>query len=61
MEKSLRIIALGVTLFALTPLLVSAGSTPSVGSLAPEFTLNSQEGAPVSLKDYRGSWVVLYF
>jgi peroxiredoxin Q/BCP len=61
MVKSLRMIALCVTLFALTPLLVSAGSTPSVGSLAPEFTLNSQEGTPVSLKDYRGKWVVLYF
>src|ERR1019366_4147381 len=61
MVKSLRMIALCVTLFALTPLLVFAGSTPSVGSLAPEFTLNSQEGTPVSLKDYRGKWVVLYF
>jgi thioredoxin-dependent peroxiredoxin len=61
MVKSLRMIALGVTLFALASLLVSAGSTPPVGSLAPEFTLNSQEGTPVSLKDYRGKWVVLYF
>jgi peroxiredoxin Q/BCP len=38
-----------------------ASSTPSVGSLAPEFTLNSQEGKPVSLKGYHGKWVVLYF
>jgi thioredoxin-dependent peroxiredoxin len=43
------------------PLLIFARSTPSVGSPAPEFTLNSQEGTPVSLKDYRGKWVVLYF
>jgi len=34
---------------------------PGPGSAAPEFTLPSQEGASVSLKDYRGSWVVLYF
>jgi peroxiredoxin Q/BCP len=61
MATSLRMIALCVTLLALTPLLIFAGSTPSVGSLAPEFTLNSQEGTPVSLKDYRGKWVVLYF
>ena len=43
------------------PLLVSAASMPAVGSMAPEFTLPSQEGTPVSLKDYRGKWVVLYF
>jgi peroxiredoxin Q/BCP len=41
--------------------MVLAASVPSVGSLAPDFTLTSQEGAPVSLKDYRGKWVVLYF
>jgi thioredoxin-dependent peroxiredoxin len=34
---------------------------PAVGSPAPTFTLNSQEGTPVSLKDYQGKWVVLYF
>jgi peroxiredoxin Q/BCP len=61
MVKNLGMIALCVTLFALTPLLVFAGSTPSVGSQAPEFTLNSQEGTSVSLKDYHGKWVVLYF
>jgi peroxiredoxin Q/BCP len=63
MMKSLifTTIAFCLTFFALTPLSTFAGSTPSVGSVAPEFTLNSQEGAPVSLKDYRGKWVVLYF
>src|SRR5208283_2283346 len=59
--KCLSLIALCITLSALTPLLVFADSTPSPGSTAPEFTLNSQEGTPVSLKDYRGKWVVLYF
>jgi thioredoxin-dependent peroxiredoxin len=40
---------------------VVAAAPPLVGSTAPEFTLPAQEGAPVSLKDYRGQWVVLYF
>jgi thioredoxin-dependent peroxiredoxin len=31
------------------------------GNPAPDFTLNSQEGKPVSLRDFKGKWVVLYF
>jgi len=34
---------------------------PTVGSVAPDFTLNSQEGKPISLHDFKGKWVVLYF
>jgi peroxiredoxin Q/BCP len=34
---------------------------PAVGSVAPDFTLNSQEGTPISLHSFRGKWVVLYF
>jgi peroxiredoxin Q/BCP len=34
---------------------------PQVGEQAPNFTLPSQEGKPVSLDQYRGKWVVLYF
>ncbi len=34
---------------------------PAAGSPAPEFTLKSNEGKTVNLKDYRGKWVVLYF
>lgn len=34
---------------------------PSVGQAAPTFTLPSQTGAPISLKSFRGKWVVLYF
>lgn len=39
----------------------SAGDPPAVGDPAPEFTLVSNEGAEVSLDDYRDQWVVLYF
>ena len=31
------------------------------GAKAPTFTLPSQDGTPVSLSDYHGKWVVLYF
>jgi peroxiredoxin Q/BCP len=34
---------------------------PSSGTPAPDFTLNSQDGKPLSLRDLRGKWVVLYF
>jgi len=34
---------------------------PAVGTAAPDFTLNSQEGKPISLHDFKGKWVVLYF
>src|ERR1044071_9096077 len=34
---------------------------PAVGEPAPPFTLPDQAGKPVSLGDYRGKWVVLYF
>ena len=34
---------------------------PEVGTAAPDFTLNSQEGKPVSLHHFKGKWVVLYF
>ena len=32
-----------------------------IGSTAPDFTLNDQHGNPVSLSDFRGQRVVLYF
>ena len=34
---------------------------PAVGSAAPDFSLTSGDGSQVSLKDYKGKWVVLYF
>ncbi len=32
-----------------------------MGKPAPDFSLKSNEGKTVNLKDYRGKWVVLYF
>jgi peroxiredoxin Q/BCP len=34
---------------------------PQAGAPAPDFTVNSQDGKPVHLHDFRGKWVVLYF
>ena len=31
------------------------------GEAAPDFTVETDEGTQVSLRDYRGKWVVLYF
>ena len=50
--------------FALTLVarnLRAGDKAPGVGTEAPDFTLNSQEGKPASLHDFRGKWVVLYF
>lgn len=45
----------------LLPVVLRSASHPEAGSLAPQFTLKSQDGAPVSLQDFRGKWIVLYF
>ena len=34
---------------------------PAVGAAAPAFNLTNNEGKQVSLADYKGKWVVLYF
>lgn len=60
MLKIVLLLLAVVVLVVLAPRL-SRSATPSVGSAAPDFTLPSQDGSPVSLKDYRGKWVVLYF
>ena len=41
--------------------LAVAADMPQTGQQAPDFSLSSQEGSPVSLKQFRGKWVVLYF
>ena len=60
----ISLFALVVVIIALfAPRLISGtrAGVPGVGSAAPDFTLPLQEGALVSLKEYHGSWVVLYF
>lgn len=57
---SLVLVAFSMVI-VLVPRAFSRSVVPSVGRKAPEFSLPSQDGSMVSLKDYRGKWVVLYF
>jgi thioredoxin-dependent peroxiredoxin len=61
MRKILAVFILIAAIALIAPRLMHAASVPAVGTMAPDFTLNSQEGTPISLSQYRGKWVVLYF
>jgi peroxiredoxin Q/BCP len=51
-----------IVILILCAAFVAADQTmPAAGSAAPSIKLPSQEGTPVSLDQYRGKWVVLYF
>jgi peroxiredoxin Q/BCP len=52
MRKIASLLFTGIILFA---------AAPQVGQMAPDFTLPSQDGSKISLHDFRGKWVVLYF
>lgn len=56
---ALMVVAAGVAVLAM--FMRAGDKAPAVGAAAPDFTLNSQEGKPISLHDFRGKWVVLYF
>ena len=59
--KSLSVVLLALVLFALTAIAADQPQPPAEGAPAPTFTLPSQEGAQVSLDQFKGKWVVLYF
>src|SRR5436309_2752601 len=56
-----------ITILALSGLAVVAmaadqpTSQPAAGTQAPDFNLATSDGSQVSLKDFKGKWVVLYF
>ena len=56
-----RFLLLVLALFVASTTSVFAADMPKAGDKAPEFALTSNEGNQVSLKDYKGKWVVLYF
>jgi peroxiredoxin Q/BCP len=63
----MKFVWIAVVLVALFAVVIGINSlragdkAPAVGTPAPDFTLNSQENKPVSLHDFKGKWVVLYF
>jgi peroxiredoxin Q/BCP len=65
MSKARIFVVLFVVAVAATAMLARRGMAadvlPQVGQPAPPFTLPSQDGTPVSLSDFKGKWVVLYF
>jgi peroxiredoxin Q/BCP len=50
-----------ICMLAAAMALGAAAQMPTVGSQAPNFTLPNNDGQKVSLDQYRGQWVVLYF
>jgi thioredoxin-dependent peroxiredoxin len=59
--KTFSAILLVLALATFCSVFADTPSIPAEGSKAPEFTLPSQEGAQVSLDQFKGKWVVLYF
>src|ERR1700674_5297458 len=57
-----RFLGVFLSVIALSGLLgADMQAPPAAGQTAPDFSLPSVEGGLVSLKDYKGKWVVLYF
>ena len=50
-----------LTTFPHTIMKTANSSSPKVDSPAPAFSLPSDAGKDVSLADYKGKWIVLYF
>jgi peroxiredoxin Q/BCP len=59
--RILLVVIVVVVLGIAATLLLSATPLPDVGAAAPAFSLTSQEGKTVSLDQFHGKWVVLYF
>lgn len=63
-SKITLVFSLILTLFigTISPSFALGGLQPSLNEVAPEFTLSTNTGdGKISLQDYRGKWVVLYF
>ena len=64
MKNMIAIIGAAVVVFVAVVALRASRSSekaPLSGTPAPEFTLTAQDGKSLSLRDFHGQWVVLYF
>src|ERR1700683_471770 len=59
--KTYSVLFLTLTLAVLSAVAADQPQPPTAGTQAPAFSLPSQEGAQVSLDQFKGKWVVLYF
>ena len=59
--KAFAMLAVIASTIAVLTVACSAASAPGAGSTAPDFTLKSQDGNSITLSQFRGKWVVLYF
>ncbi|HLW35037.1 MAG TPA: redoxin domain-containing protein, partial [Chthoniobacterales bacterium] len=64
MKKSLLLAIVGMATIGLVQGADAPTQTqtqPAAGTAAPDFSLATSDGSQVSLKDFKGKWVVLYF
>jgi len=60
LTKKTSFFMVALTLLAVSAVL-QAGDAPAVGSAAPAFRLQDQNGEWHELEDYRGGWLAVYF
>jgi thioredoxin-dependent peroxiredoxin len=61
MSLAAVLVAMSAAVFAIVSVHAADDAMPAAGQAAPAFTLPSQDGSPISLSQYKGKWVVLYF
>ena len=62
MKRILELAAFAVWSASVFPILAAeTQKQPAAGTAAPDFSLTTGDGSQISLKEYRGKWVVLYF
>ena len=61
MKQSVILVLAIAAILVFLPACGRAAAVPQPGAAAPDFTLPSQDGNKISLDQFRGKWVVLYF